>query len=117
MGRTETPSIFLQVFYQPVREWTQALESEEERQMWLHDPRGGRVSGALVGFADDLFKKHLVNSGQAKEAANKLKQSTFHLDTALAKVGLCQNKDKRELVPRLKGRETKSWTIGCRLAR
>ena len=75
--------------------------------MWLNDPLGGKVSGAIVSFAGDIFKKHVIATGKASEASAVLKQSTDILNERLAEIGLKQNTDKREIVPRLRGREDK----------
>ena len=107
MGRSETPRIFLGVFHKTVLAWLLS-HKETDKPMWLTDPISGRkVTGALVGFADDLFKKHVVHTGTAKEAIDILRTSSASLNEGLRQIKLKQNMDKREVVPRLKGRQNK----------
>ena len=63
MGRSETPRIFAQAFRAPVARWLIPKYMTTDAPMVLQEPGGKKSNGSIVGFADDLFKKHLVPIG------------------------------------------------------
>ena len=72
MGRSEAPRVFAEVFKRPVASWMNG-QGRHERQFLLQGPNDKKSVGTLVGFADDLFKKHIVHTWTATKATPKAK--------------------------------------------
>ena len=109
MGSSEEPIIFAKIMQRPFHAWRSARPASQALDLQCGIvPR--KLDGGTSVFADDIFDKILVRSGEAGEAHLLTQQSDAHLDTELTHVGLLQNKGKREIVPSfLRSQETKRF--------
>ncbi|CAK0874243.1 unnamed protein product [Prorocentrum cordatum] len=96
MGSSEEPVLFAKIMQRPFHAWrsTRPAELAITLQCGIF-PR--QIDGGTSVFADDIFDKILVRSGEAGEAHLLTQQSDATLDEELHLVGLLQNKGKREI--------------------
>ena len=86
MGTREFPRIFTSSFDRSVQAWNGHPSMRAGvTSLLLRPPCGGApVDGSLSGYADDLFKKHLLFASCAASALAALQTSTTVMDEALA---------------------------------
>ena len=101
MGTSEAPTLFNKSFEQAVEAWRHTPGITDERMLWQSPLAENAVDVSISAFADDLFKKHLLEEGTAQEASTILSNSAFVLNSELTKIRMVQNESKREIVPRL----------------
>ena len=103
-GTTEAPRLFVKSFEKPIKGWADSRSITSPSTMLYTDIVGKPIDGSLTLFADDVFKKHVCDKGEAREAWAIADNSTFVINEQLSEHKYAQNESKRELVPSLSKR-------------
>ncbi|CAK0875338.1 unnamed protein product, partial [Prorocentrum cordatum] len=105
MGTCEAPKEFAVAFRRPVQQWRAECAAQDDLLLFKTPILELPVSCAVVQFADDLKKRHVILSGLATDAHAIIEESQTLLITELEKGGFKQNMKKREMVSELKPSE------------
>ncbi|CAK0883911.1 unnamed protein product [Prorocentrum cordatum] len=110
MGTCEAPKEFAVAVRGPVQRWRAHQCAAQDDLLTFKTPiLELPVSCAVVQFADDLKKRHVVLTGLASEAHAIINASQIILNNELEKGGFRQNMKKRELVTELKPTENRKF--------
>ena len=94
MGTCEAPKLFAIAFKKPVLAWNMQ-GWREAKPMWMKARWMERKVDCSTGvYADDIIKKHLVESGRAEEAMQIVSEQSKRLTEHLQRSKLKQNQDK-----------------------